>query len=203
MVAINMEGLAAAGLPTPFTPRPKLSEPRPLTPPTRNPSALSAQVPFISQWSLKNPSEACLRACQKMLAEAGLRDQGAGKTSWLHGSDELGLPPTSAPALRSLIDGDLDAGKPVIVGVNRPGGSNKNRDGVTDHWIVITGKGVDEQGREYYTFNDPGRRNEADGSDSNPANRLYVDEKTGELYSVDAAGERRYEVTAVRESEAA
>ncbi|MBM4781936.1 MAG: hypothetical protein GQE15_30010 [Archangiaceae bacterium] len=204
MVAINMEGLERAGVTTPFSKAPKLSPgPRPLTPPGGKPTKLTVEVPFVSQWTLNNPKKACLRACQAMLAEAGLRDRGAAKTLWLNGSSDLGLPATSNAQLRAQIDADLEAGKPVVVGVNRPGGRNENRDGVTDHWIVVTGKGVDAEGREFYTFHDPGRRSETNGSDQNPANRLYVDEATGGLYSLDANGDRRYDLTAVRTSEAA
>ncbi len=164
-------------------------------------SAVDLEVPFVSQWTLRNPREACFRACQAMLAGVGLADRGPDQALWLNGTDSC--PASSAAALQTQLDADLDAGKPVSVGVDRPGGKNTNADGVTDHWVVVTGRGIDEQGRAYYTFNDPGRRAEANGSDQNPQNRLYVDEATGRLYSEDDKGQRRYEVTAVRTSEAA
>jgi hypothetical protein len=160
-------------------------------------------VPFVSQWTLSRPRVACFRACKEMLAGVGLKDRGPANALWLHGAEGLGVSASSAQALRAQIDSDLEAGKPVFVGVNRPGGSNQNQDGVTDHWVVVTGKGVDEQGRTYYTFHDPGRRDASAGSDQNPENRFYVDEKTGQLYTEDADGNRRYDVTAVRTSEAA
>jgi hypothetical protein len=55
----------------------------------------------------------------------------------------------------STIDANLEAGKPVVVGVDYKAGSNGGANG-TDHWICVTGKGTDAKGRAVYFANDPG-----------------------------------------------
>ncbi len=49
-----------------------------------------------------------------------------------------------------VINQHLESGKPIIVGINYKDGSS-NFDGVTDHWVVITGRGKDSTGI-YYNF---------------------------------------------------
>ncbi len=76
-------------------------------------------------------------------------------------------------------------------------------DGITDHFVVVTGRGVDAQGRTYYQFHDPATRNESRGRDTNPSNRFYVDERTGGLYRPASGAaryvvDRRYDVAMVR-----
>lgn len=69
----------------------------------------------------------------------------------------------------------LNAGKPVMIGVDYKSGS-PNADGITDHFMVATGYGTDSQGRQFISFNDP-----ADGSkDTNAVNRLYLNPSTGQ-----------------------
>ena len=50
-----------------------------------------------------------------------------------------------------LIDQHLEAGMPIIVGVDYKSGS-ANFDKITDHWIVIIARGVDENGVFYRYF---------------------------------------------------
>jgi hypothetical protein len=80
----------------------------------------------------------------------------------------------------SYRESQLRAGKPVMLGVDYKAGNGRGAtvNGI-DHSIVATGMGTDEQGRRYITFNDPAQRSEAKGKDTNPENRLYLDEKTG------------------------
>ncbi len=66
--------------------------------------------------------------------------------------------PQKAVQGRAHIDSELDAGRPVVVGVAHNGRSHYNADKMTDHFVTITGRGTDSQGRAYYTFNDPGTR---------------------------------------------
>lgn len=161
----------------------------------RQPDA-HVDVPFMSQWKQPRPSEACLRTAQLMAEKAGAKDAGPGKTLWLNPS-RVGrqAPPQE---LRSYMDGQLNAGKPVIAGVDRPGGRNTNHDRKTDHWVVVTGRGQDEQGRTYYSFHDPGARTASGGSDTHPNNRLYLDESTGQLSRPAGSNVSRYSLTAVR-----
>jgi predicted chitinase/murein DD-endopeptidase MepM/ murein hydrolase activator NlpD len=51
------------------------------------------------------------------------------------------------------INKQIDAGRPVVVGVDYKAGSNGGANG-TDHWITITGRGK-EGGKDVYYANDP------------------------------------------------
>lgn len=56
---------------------------------------------------------------------------------------------------QKALDGQLDAGRPVVLGVDYKPGSNGGAGG-TDHWICVTGKRVDDKGVTRYLANDPG-----------------------------------------------
>jgi hypothetical protein len=53
----------------------------------------------------------------------------------------------------NTINKQIDAGRPVVVGVDYKPGSNGGSNG-TDHWITITGRGT-ENGKPVYYANDP------------------------------------------------
>ena len=79
----------------------------------------------------------------------------------------------------ACIDRHLDAGRPIVVGVNHSPqrGINEN---VTDHFIVITGRGYDaNRGMYYYTYMETGRyQAHADEGCDTMTNRLYYDPTT-------------------------
>jgi len=52
------------------------------------------------------------------------------------------------------INRQIDAGRPVVVGVDYKAGSRGGANG-TDHWVTITGRERDAQGRSVYLANDP------------------------------------------------
>jgi hypothetical protein len=70
----------------------------------------------------------------------------------------------------AYINAQLAEHKPVVVGVDHPGGR---------HVVVVTGRGVDQNGHTFYTFNDPGTANPAVGRDTRPQNRFYVNGNGG------------------------
>jgi len=81
---------------------------------------------------------------------------------------------------------------------------NYNADGITDHFVVITGRGKDDQGRTFYSFQDPGTKFKERGGDVNPNNRFYAD-AGGKLsrdgsHASGAILQRRYEVSMVRKN---
>lgn len=57
----------------------------------------------------------------------------------------------------NLIDSELDMGQPALVGVSHSNqtylGKEPYNEGITDHFVLITGRDYDEQG-VFYTFND-------------------------------------------------
>lgn len=158
---------------------------------------LSGPAPWISQFDSSQVQDAgavaCYRACIAMMKAAGF-DQPAGLGGAIQvakGEDANGAVVTdraATSAATSHIDEQLAAGKPVTVGV-----SYKDADyneGFTDHFVVVTGKGVDENGRVFYTYQDP-------GSNEGQNRRFFVDDKTGNLYDPDPAFGGRFEMSMV------
>ncbi|TAE48229.1 MAG: hypothetical protein EAY69_05500, partial [Cytophagales bacterium] len=69
-----------------------------------------------------------------------------------------------------------------------------NNDKTTQHYICISDRGVDEQGRKYLTYYDNAFRN---GTSKDPMNRLYKNEKTG-FYEGEITGSKyRYRLSVV------
>ncbi|MFP2928569.1 LysM peptidoglycan-binding domain-containing protein [Pyxidicoccus sp. 3LG] len=167
------------------------------------------KVPFFSQYEGGHgytPSDtACFKAAVAMAKAAGATttgpDQRIQVATGENSKGGLTVDPKKAAQGRKYIDSQLDAGKPVVVGVSHKD-SDYNADKLTDHFVVITGRGVDEKGRTYYTFHDPGTRHQSKGADTNPNNRFYVDDN-GKMYrpGSKATGEltqRQLEVAMVR-----
>jgi murein DD-endopeptidase MepM/ murein hydrolase activator NlpD len=150
-------------------------------------------------------STACFRAASAMARAGGATVHGPGDGIQVATRRDANGHVTANPAAAqrgiSHIDSELNAGRPVVIGVTHPGGRghNMNSDHVTDHFVTVTGRGVDEQGHVYYTINDPGTRF---GQDSRSTNRMYIDPSNGNLYKPSSAlpglGGQRYELTTVR-----
>jgi hypothetical protein len=153
-----------------------------------------ANVPWISQFDASRVEGAgpvaCYRACRAMMAAAGLT-QPAGTGNRIQvatdedGSGRVSVDPSGVNAARNHIDRELDAGRPVTVGVSYKD-ADYNQDKITDHFVVVNGRGVDENGT-FYTFHDPAYQN---GQDL----KLYVDAATGNLVSLDG---KNYEMSMV------
>ncbi|MBZ4412041.1 LysM peptidoglycan-binding domain-containing protein [Myxococcus sp. MISCRS1] len=152
-------------------------------------AAVQTRTPWISQYDASQVEragdKACFRAATAMARQAGANvtsvDQRI-QVATSEGPNGITVDRAAAERGRNYIDQQLAAGKPVVVGVNHKTGRNVgNADGITDHFVVITGRGTDAQGRTYYTFNDPATRNQSRGADTNANNRFYVDPNTGNL----------------------
>jgi hypothetical protein len=120
--------------------------------------------------------------------------------------------PAKAKQGREYIDSQLDKKRPVLVGVSYANhGANPNRDGITDHFVVIDGRHTDANGRTYYSFQDPGvnqpqvlqRAREQGLTKGEQLFRLYPD-KQGKLFKESPGRQGQYafthdyEVTQVR-----
>lgn len=177
---------------------------------------VSLKVPFFSQ-AIENKYfnaswSACFDASVAMAKQSGATVLGPNDRIQVATSEDnrgkLTVNSTRATEGRNYIGTELESGRPVVVGVSHRDseiekGKKYNVDKITDHFVVITGQGIDSEGRTYYKFIDPGTKHESTGSDTNIKNRFYVDEETGKLYKpgTDATGygyERRYEVSMVR-----
>jgi hypothetical protein len=167
-------------------------------------------VPWFSQFDGRHVpdagSMACFRACVAMARAAGVNVLGPGSRIQVgtgeDGSGRLSVNRQAAIEGQNYIDKELNQGDPVVVGVSYAAGRDYNVDQLTDHFVIITGRGQDSNGRTYYTFNDPGTTNGGSGSDKNQQNRFYVDEKTGKLYrpgnGQGGLAGKNYEVAMVR-----
>lgn len=89
--------------------------------------------------------------------------------------------------LVNFIDNELNRNKPVITGVSsrKQAKGEEYNEGITDHFVLITGRGYDENG-VYYTFNDPF----SGGKD----NKFRLDPLSGKLYGFGDSS-RKYDVT--------
>jgi len=167
-------------------------------------------VPWFSQFDSSHVpgagSMACFRASVAMAKAGGATVLGPNARIQVataeNGSGNISVNKQNAIKGREYIDNQLEKGKPVVVGVSYAAGRDYNVDHITDHFVTITGKGVDEQGRTYYTFNDPGTTNKKTGSDDNKYNRFYVDSKTGKMYrppnNSGTIASKDYEISMVR-----
>jgi RHS repeat-associated protein len=72
------------------------------------------------------------------------------------------------------INSELEAGRPLLIGVDyHSGNSNPNTDKTTDHFIVLTGRGFDNDGNLFYTgFENVDGGSNSDGT-STTQNRFY------------------------------
>lgn len=173
--------------------------------------AVSTRTEWISQYNAARVERAgdtaCFRAATAMARTAGARVTDPSRRIQVASSTNgngINVDRQAAARGRDYIDSQLAAGRPVVVGVNHKGGRNiGNADAITDHFVVVTGRGTDAQGRTYYTFHDPATSNASRGGDTNPRNRFYVDERTGGLYRDGnvASGlvvDRRFDVSMIR-----
>jgi hypothetical protein len=158
---------------------------------------LKADAPWISQFNSQLVEDAgpvaCYRACRAMMKAAGL-EQPAGIGDAIQvaqGENTSGQVVTDRNATSQAtnhIDEQLKAGKPVTVGVSHKD-ANYN-EGYTDHFVVVTGKGVDENGRVFYTYQDP-------GSNEGQNRKFFVDDKNGNLFDDNSAFGKRFEMSMV------
>jgi len=177
------------------------------------PSAPTIQKQVKTDFIAQKGEEDCKTTANAMAKKAGVT---SGPSSLgieiANTSDSKGritIDPKRAEEGRNYIDNQLAGDKPVVVGVSHSeqGTEEKNRDKITDHYVLITGRGTDEKGRVFYTFKDPAG-NQAKGDDTNPSNRFFVDEngkmvKAGNEGPTDEKGkrvdviDRNYEVSLV------
>ncbi len=96
-----------------------------------------------------------------------------------------------------IINEHLDAGRPIKVGVDYKDGGNRS-DNLTDHWVVITGRGYDSEKEQYYfTYIETGRyKNQAHNAVS--GNRLYYDPKKDKISGYKWTNQDIYNVVQIR-----
>lgn len=163
-------------------------------PAARNSSVQVTGLSYVSQWNLPNPSLACMDACVEMIGARPSRKNAIdtnviGENGQLQnqiGNSELGV---------RTIDDYLERNKPIIVGVNRDGGTGPNANDATQHFVVVQGRSADDMG-VYYTFWDPGTQHEEFGTSN--LNRLYLNSSNYNLSGTTEYSGATYTVTEVR-----
>jgi hypothetical protein len=159
---------------------------------TAPPKAIALQVDWRTQMGA---GDNCFETSVAMAKDAGATVLDRSKVIQI---DE----PKKITQGRAYIDAELQAGRPVVVGVDHSPGAH-NPDGVTDHYVLITGRTADGA----YTFNDPGTRHPEWGSDWRPQNRFEIDAASGNLVRPAVEGadpqkaiNKRYVLTIVRKN---
>ena len=146
--------------------------------------ALQLRVPWYSQFDHVHVERAgpvaCFRACRAMAKAVGVSvPAGTGNRLQVAISEsrlgQVTTTPERTAEARRYIESELAAGRPVAVGVSHKD-TSYNADKITDHFVLVTGKGADEQGA-YYAYHDPATRNEAIGR----GQRFRVSDGSGNL----------------------
>jgi peptidoglycan hydrolase-like protein with peptidoglycan-binding domain len=135
---------------------------------------IQLKVPFRG-WQDK---EGCFNRCTEMAAAVGVRVGGPDAAIKVAISEDTlgGLTIDRAKAREGIayIDEQLEAGRPVVVGVSYRGDYHKNLDGgITDHFVIITRRGTHVNRGVYYGYHDPATSDASIGTDQNIANRFY------------------------------
>ena len=106
----------------------------------------------------------------------------------------------------AYLDSELEKGYPIVVGVDHSyayGGQGYNNDLTTDHFVVIVGRGYDEQGL-FYRYYEVGTNHEYKGiSDDNKLyikNNQYLAGVSLWLHYKDNKQNRHYFVTQIRKN---
>lgn len=98
------------------------------------------------------------------------------------------------------INEHLDAGHPIEAGVNHTIDSGiNNSDKTTDHFIVIIGRGYDDERGEYYlTYIETGRYKEQAEAAVDDSMRLYYNENRGTFTGERWDGKKTYDLVQIR-----
>lgn len=191
-----LDGAAAPAPPSPPRSAPGATYPR------ASKGPIQLQVPFCGYQS--NDRDGCFRRCTEMAAAVGVTVGGPDVRIQValreDGSGHVTVDPDRAREGLAYIDAQLQAGHPVVVGVSYMD-ADYNVDDITDHFVIITARGVEPDGDLYYAFHDPATSHASSGTDASPWNRFYPG-ADGALFRPAASqaplGSHTYDVAMVR-----
>lgn len=132
-------------------------------------------VPWFSQFDAEHVERAgpaaCFRACRAMARAVGVvvpeSTVGRIQVALAERPDgSVDVDPVAVARAREHLVQQLAADRPVVVGLNYKAGS-PNRDGITDHFILVVGRSAGA-GLERFHAHDPGFR----GAGSPPGNAV-------------------------------
>lgn len=170
---------------------------------------LTSSVEWKSQYSSdfgtkEQQEKACLRACVSIVKEAGVKKPGqnTSKTVIQTATEidgALVVDEKKAQKGVNYINSELEAGRPMVVGVNHTLGNTYNEK-TTDHFIVIVGKGYDKNTNQvYYNYYEVGTSHNQKGTSD--SNRLYLQSDGSLSQSSKNELGHKYTVTQVRKNE--
>ena len=152
-----------------------------------------------------NGMKNCLDHCKLILKKYGLTEFGSSSNMFLllvESVDGLAYtcnnPQDMYTSAIACIDKHLEAGRPIIVGVNHTLG-NKYNEGTTDHFVVIYGREYD--GKYWnYMYYEVGKGNVIAGYNDTTNRFIYIDGDNPKFYdkSSEIRNHARYDVTQVR-----
>jgi hypothetical protein len=194
--------LYASSAPPP--PRPSAPPPPPGVPYVPGRRAIHLSVPFRGYQS--NDKAGCFRRCTEMAAAVGVTVGGPDVriqvAVYEDSKGHVTVDPAKAQEGVAYIDSQLEAGRPVVVGVSYTV-TSYNVDDITDHFVIITGRDTDPQRGLCYGFHDPASSHDWLGGDQNLANRFFLyGSAAGGLYRPASSnaplGSTPYDVAMVR-----
>ncbi|TWT42098.1 N-acetylmuramoyl-L-alanine amidase [Phycisphaerae bacterium RAS1] len=177
------------------------------------PADIHLSVTFWSQYESGHGFEpgdtSCFKAAKSMAEAAGATVADPSHRIQVGLSEDedgkLSIDSAAAEQGRKYIDRELEAGRPVVVGVSHADKSY-NVDKLTDHFVLITGRKRDTAGNTTYMYHDPASGSK--GADTNSNNRFSIESGTGKMYRDGKIADggvvsRRFEVAMVRRNEEA
>ncbi len=118
----------------------------------------------------------CFKLAQKQMGKKGVKGE---YVKYKIYDEKKGANKKNTEKAVSYINQILEAGNPVMVGVDdQDGFAKSNGDESTDHWIVIVGRGNDNKGNYFLFYDNATGCGESGASDNN---RLYYDADSGEI----------------------
>ncbi|MEP7095348.1 MAG: hypothetical protein ABI793_14900 [Flavobacterium sp.] len=162
------------------------------------------QTQFDSKWGNYNAqSSACKKTCDDILIKSGLTATSLDRLfqTAIENDTHTKLIIDSEISKKGIIylDSELEKGNPVQVGVDHDLNYkiDNNKDHSTDHFIVIVGRGCDNN-KIFYTFYDVGTSFEEKGASDN--NRLYLDTSDNSIKGKTVYNNNLYTVTQIRKN---
>jgi hypothetical protein len=141
---------------------------------------LRPDVAWVSQFNdafgdEEAQKQACFRACKRILQSAGLSGNSAPNDGTviqtaLESNGNISINSQKAKEGLAYIDGQLERKYPVLVGIDCKSGS-PNTDKVTDHFVVIVGRGCGDD-KAFYYFYEVGTKYKDSGTSD--GNKLFV-----------------------------
>ncbi len=161
----------------------------------KKPGPLQQQVVLPrNKWNTQAPNWTnCFGTCEVMIGKDAPKSAMIRTVVEINKHTALHTLPAAGLGVRT-INGYLEAGKPIIVGVDHQLNYGVN-EGTTDHFVVIVGAGSDN-GNTYYRFYDPATTRIDAGA--SPFNRLYLQRDSSLKGTTEYKPGRVYTVTQVR-----